>query len=159
MGNYSFFDPISNVNYFGGFFNDAKQGLGRIYSQNKEDSKLLKGIFYNGDKQDFFEKMNIRLKWKKKINPNSRRKRMSIWSFGKLEITYGKKQCKSYILFEQNEITEKNENISLYVYLLFILDLTLRFIYNGKYDLKVYFTSLSSMNFEGIGFKLIVSIQ
>jgi len=40
-GNYSFFDPISkiiNVNYFGGFFNDAKQGLGRIYSQNKEDS-------------------------------------------------------------------------------------------------------------------------
>ena len=161
MGNYSFFDPLSkiiNVNYFGGFY-DAKQGLGRIYSQNKEDSKLLKGIFYNGDKQGFFEKMNIRLKWKKKINPNSRRKRMSIWSFGKLEITYEKKQCKNYILFEQNKIMEKNENISLYVHLLFIHDLTLRFICNGKYGLKVDFTSLSSMNFEGIGFKLIVSIQ
>ena len=46
---------------------------------------------------------------KKKINPNSRRKRMSIWNFGELEITYEKKQCKSYILFEQNEIMEKNE--------------------------------------------------
>ena len=113
MGNYSFFDPISkiiNVNYFGGFYNDAKQGLGRIYHENKECSKLLKGNFYNGDKQGFFEinEYNVEMV-KKKINPNSRRKRMSIWNFGELEITYEKKQCKSYILFEQNEIMEKNE--------------------------------------------------
>ena len=114
IGNYSFYDPVSkiiNENYFGGFYNDAKQGLGRIYIENKEESKLLKGNFYMGDKQGFFEMNEYKNELvKKKLNLYSRRKRVLNLNYGELYSNkYQKNQYKSYILFEQNEVMEKSE--------------------------------------------------
>ena len=114
VGNYSFYDTVSkiiNENYFGGFLDDAKQGLGTIYCEKKEGSKLLKGNFNMGDKQGCFEMNEYKNELvKRKINHDLRRKRMTSWNFGELyENKYERNQKKLYILFEQNEIMEKSE--------------------------------------------------
>ena len=113
-GNYLFYDPVSktiNENYFGGFYNDAKQGLGKLYFENKEGSKLLKGNFNMGEKQGYFEMNEYRNKFVKlRTSHDKRRKRMKTWNYGQLyETKYNRSQNKIYILFEQNEIIEKSE--------------------------------------------------
>ena len=112
IGDYSFYDPVSkkiNENYFGGFINDAKHGMGKIYLEKSDSSKILIGNFNIGDKHGHFE-MNEYKNELMKIKSNNRRRRLTSWNFGEIyEKKLQKNQKKIYILFEKNEIMEKSE--------------------------------------------------
>ena len=113
VGEYMFYEPVSklfNECYFGGFINDAKQGLGKIYSKKNDGAKLLVGNFYMGDKQGDFE-MNEYKNELVKLKPyNNRRKRLSSFNYGQLfKSELQKNQRKYYILFDGNEVLEKSD--------------------------------------------------
>ena len=118
-GTYSFYDPISktiNESYFGGFLKDSKHGLGKIYYHNSEECRMLNGNFNMGDKQGFFEMNEYKSELIiDKVNDNNKKKRrLTSYNYGDLyEKKIQRNQNKQYILFEQNEIMEKND-ISFY---------------------------------------------
>ena len=114
VGSYSFFDPVSKVineNYFGGFLKDSKHGLGKVYTQNNDGCRILNGNFNRGDKQGFFEMNEYKIEMvKQKVKDNSKRKRLTLFNYGELyENKMERNQNKQYILFEENEIMEKND--------------------------------------------------
>ena len=113
VGQYLFYEPVSkifNECYFGGFLNDAKQGLGKIYSKNNDGAKMLVGNFYMGDKQGDFEMNEYKNELVKLKLNNQKRKRLSSWNLGELyENKLQKNQKKYYILFDGNEIMEKSD--------------------------------------------------
>ena len=117
VGLYLFIDSKSKKfieEYFGGFLEDYKDGIGRTIVEESGEAKMLRGTYKKGDKEGQFEKIVYKideLKNKKRrygtIEDNfygggfDREKRAE-----KLPGT----QIKSYPIYEENEIIDVNDN-------------------------------------------------
>ena len=112
IGLYSFYDPVSkiiNENYFGGFKNDNKHGLGKIIIEKKDETKKMVGPFKLGEKYGQFEMYEYKKELLKiKRNSTKRRKRNNSYLGDIYENDSQKIQQKSYILFEGNDIIERS---------------------------------------------------
>ena len=106
---------IINESYFGGFLKDIKHGFGRINYQNSEECRMLNGNFNMGDKQGFFEMNEYKSELiNENVDNNGKKRRLTSLNYGELyKHRILKKQNKKYILFEENEVMEKND-ISFY---------------------------------------------
>ena len=114
VGEYSFYDPVLkriNESYFGGFLEDSKQGLGRIFSEANDECKLMIGNFNLGDKEGNFVMNEYKNEYIRiKTNIKNRRRRMTSWNYGDFfEKKLQRNQKKYYLLMEGNEIMEKSD--------------------------------------------------
>ena len=118
IGLYLFIDSKSNnfiEEYFGGFLEDNKDGIGRTVVEDSNGAKMLRGMYKKGDKEGQFEKVI----YKRDVNSKNKKRR-----FAKIEETLlnnendeekkGEQlpriQIKSFPVYEENEIIDINEN-------------------------------------------------
>ena len=124
LGLYSFYDMKSKKiieQYFGGFLDDSKNGIGKTIVQDKE-VKMLLGPYKRGEKEGQFQKLiykNVLIEKKKK-----RRKCVTPINFFKSDkynykrdAKLPKKIIKSYPVYEENEMVDINNNYFLNDYL------------------------------------------
>ena len=118
VGLYLFIDSKSKKcieEYFGGFLEDYKDGIGRTVVEESGGAKMLRGVYKKGDKEGQFEKIVFK-------NDNLNKKRR----YGKTEETFldnevkekrgerlPKIQIKTFPIYEENEIIDVNDN---YIY-------------------------------------------
>ena len=118
IGLYLFIDSKSNnfiEEYFGGFLEDNKDGIGRTVVEDSNGAKMLRGMYKKGDKEGQF----VKVIYKRDVGSKNKKRR-----FAKIEETLlnndndeEKKgdqlpriQIKSFPVYEENEIIDINEN-------------------------------------------------
>ena len=117
VGLYLFFDEKTkkhNEEYFGGFLEDYKDGIGRTVVYNL-DVKMLRGKYKKGDKDGEFEKIIYK---NEAFDRNKRRRNGKIKdNLYKLNVSDEKRdeklpriQIKSFPVYEENEIVDINDN-------------------------------------------------
>jgi len=111
---------LENDNYFGGFFEDKKNGFGRYVSYNDNLTKLFVGNYLAGEKNGVFtliydeEEEHKRKEKKKKVKLNDITKTISNIFTGisidnKYEFIIQKKK---YFFFEKSDLLEKSDQIT-----------------------------------------------
>lgn len=118
VGLYLFIDSKKkkfNEEYFGGFLEDYKDGIGRTVVGDSTGAKMLRGSYKKGDKEGQFEKVV----YKNDLIDNTKKRRNGVIEknlFDKdikeetRKEIYPKVQIKSYPIYEENEIIDINDN-------------------------------------------------
>ena len=117
VGLYLFIDSKSKTfieEYFGGFLEDYKDGIGRTVVKESGESKMLRGNYKKGDKEGQFEKVVY------KIDDMKNKKRRYAATEDTFLTNYFEKerkgsklpriQIKSFPIYEENEIIDVNDN-------------------------------------------------
>jgi len=117
VGLYLFIDSKSKTfieEYFGGFLEDYKDGIGRTVVKESGESKMLRGNYKKGDKEGQFEKVVY------KIDDMKNKKRRYAATEDTFLTNYFEKerkgnklpriQTKSFPIYEENEIIDVNDN-------------------------------------------------
>ena len=117
VGLYLFIDSKSKKfieEYFGGFLEDYKDGIGRTVVEESGESKMLRGTYKKGDKEGQFEKVVY-----KNDDMKNKKRRYGTTEDNFLEGGYNREkrgiilprlQIKSYPIYEENEIIDVNDN-------------------------------------------------
>ena len=118
VGLYLFIDSKTkkfNEEYFGGFLEDYKDGIGRTVVGDSTGAKMLRGPYKKGDKEGQFEKVIYNIN----LIDNTKKRRNGVIEKNLLDIDikeetrkeiYPKVQIKSFPIYEENEIIDINDN-------------------------------------------------
>ena len=115
IGLYSFYDNKSKKiieQYFGGFLDDSKNGIGKTIVEEKE-GKMLIGTYKRGEKEGQFEKIIFRNKYienKKKSTKVLTYRISSYRNNSKSDEKFPREEIKSFPVYEENEIIDNNDN-------------------------------------------------
>ena len=123
LGLYSFYDNNSQKvieQYFGGYLEDFKNGIGKTIVEDKEQ-KMMVGTYKRGEKEGQFE----RVLYKREIVQEVKKRRGGVKDSNNLPIDKNyrtfefmpKIQHKLYPVFEENEIVDMNDNFFFEEYL------------------------------------------
>ena len=123
LGLYSFYDNNSQKvieQYFGGYLEDFKNGIGKTIVEDKEQ-KMMVGTYKRGEKEGQFE----RVLYKREIVQEVKKRRGGVKDSNNLPIEKDyrtieympKIQNKLYPVFEENEIVDMNDNFFFEEYL------------------------------------------
>ena len=120
VGLYLFKDSKSKKfieEYFGGFLEDYKDGIGRTIVEDSDDVKMLRGNYKKGDKEGQFEKViskNDDMKNKKRRFGTTEDTFLENGRItGKIREKMPRIQIKSFPIYEDNEIVDVNDS---YIY-------------------------------------------
>ena len=115
IGLYSFYDNKSKKiieQYFGGFLDDSKNGIGKTIVEEKE-GKMLIGTYKRGEKEGQFEKIIFRNKYieNRKKSGKALTYRLSTYrNNSKSDEKLPREEIKSFPVYEENEIIDNNDN-------------------------------------------------
>jgi len=121
LGLYSFYDNNSQKvieQYFGGYLEDFKNGIGKTIVEGKEE-KMMVGSYKRGEKEGQFE----RILYKKEVIQEVKKRRGGVKDSNYLpterhyRTIMPRKQDKLYPVFEENEIVDMNDNFFFEEYL------------------------------------------
>ena len=108
LGLYLFYDIKAKKiieEYFGGFYDDSKDGIGKTIVEEKENRMLI-GPYKRGEKDGQFEKIVFT---NEKVPIKFKEKRRNAYTSRSLE-KKPRIQIKNYPVYEENEIIDTNEN-------------------------------------------------
>ena len=117
IGLYSFYDNKSKKiieQYFGGFLDDSKNGIGKTFVEEKKEVKMLIGTYKRGEKEGQFEKITFKNK-----SIEKRQKRRKALTHGLSADRYNnskrgeklpREEIKNFPVYEENEIIDINDN-------------------------------------------------